>query len=350
MPPRHINAPSMALARRLRCTTVRAAQFGLIVQRSWHWLAPARHNRARFGPLNPSLLWIPATLIAALTQTARNAMQRNLTGTLGTVGATQVRFLYGLPFALLFLGGVLLVGGESLPEIDARSLAFTLGGAVTQILATALMLLTMKERSFSVTIALIKLEPVLVAVAGILVLRDIPTPLAGFGIIVATCGVVLLSLKPGTAMGWTSGRPIALGILAAGLFALSAIGFRGAIIHLPTGSFVIRATTILVISLFLQTAILVSWMALFNRPALVACLRAWRPSLLAGLTGALASQFWFIGFSLTSAANVRTLALVEVLFAQAVSHRLMAQATSRRDLTGIVLIVAGVGLLLAYTA
>jgi drug/metabolite transporter (DMT)-like permease len=350
MPSLHIGAPSAALACHRHCTTVRAAQSGLHQTSSMASLVWAGHDRARFGPLNPSLLWIPATLIAALTQTARNAMQRNLTGALGTVGATQVRFLYGLPFALVFLAGVLLVGGESLPAVDAWSLAFTLGGAVTQILATALMLLTMKERSFSVTIALIKLEPVLVTVAGILVLRDIPAPLAGLGIIVATIGVVLLSLKPGTAAGWISGRPIALGILAAGLFALSAIGFRGAIIHLPTGSFVIRATTILVISLFLQTTILIGWMTLFNRPALAASLRAWRPSLLAGLTGALASQFWFIGFSLTSAANVRTLALVEVLFAQAVSHRLLAQATSRRDLAGIVLIVAGVGLLLANTA
>jgi len=50
-----------------------------------------------------SLLWIPATLAAAGAQTARNAMQRRLTETIGTVGATQVRFLYGFPFALLFL-------------------------------------------------------------------------------------------------------------------------------------------------------------------------------------------------------------------------------------------------------
>ena len=54
-----------------------------------------------------SLLWIPFTLLAAAGQTARNAMQRELTAALGTVGATHVRFLFGFPFALVFLAGVL---------------------------------------------------------------------------------------------------------------------------------------------------------------------------------------------------------------------------------------------------
>ena len=45
----------------------------------------------------------------------------------------------------------------------------------------------------------------------------------------------------------------------------------------------------------------------------------WRPSLFAGFMGAFASQFWFLAFALATAASVRTLALVEVLFAQAIS-------------------------------
>ena len=79
---------------------------------------------------------------------------------------------------------------------------------------------------------------------------------------------------------------------------------------------------------------------------LVAILRAWRPSLFAGFMGALASQFWFLAFALTSAANVRTLALVEVLFAQAISRFAFGQPTARREAFGIVLIVVGVALLI----
>ena len=49
------------------------------------------------------MMWIAASLIAALAQTGRNAAQAGLTGRLGTVGATGVRFLFGLPFVLIFL-------------------------------------------------------------------------------------------------------------------------------------------------------------------------------------------------------------------------------------------------------
>jgi len=290
-------------------------------------------------------LWIPVTIVAAAAQTVRNATQRGLTGALGTVGATQVRFLYGLPFALVFLAIVVTVGGVAPPTPGLKTMGFAVLGALTQIAATALMLMAMKERSFGVTTALIKTEPVLTALAGIFILGDVPAPLAAVGIVVATIGVLVLSVRPGTFSGWLGIRPIAYGVAAAGFFSLSAISFRGAIIGLPEAPFVLRASTILVISLALQTALLIVWMLVMDRPAMTASFRAWRQSLLAGFMGALASQFWFIGFSLTSAANVRTLALIEILFAQGISSRFMAQHTGRRELAGMVLIVIGVGLL-----
>src|SRR5437868_3917449 len=51
------------------------------------------------------LFWVPLTLVAAALQVVRNGAQANLTGKIGTLGATQVRFVFGLPFALLFLTG-----------------------------------------------------------------------------------------------------------------------------------------------------------------------------------------------------------------------------------------------------
>ncbi len=65
-----------------------------------------------------------------------------------------------------------------------------------------------------------------------------------------------------------------------------------------------------------------------------------------GFLGAFASQFWFLGFALTSAANVRTLALVEVIFATAVSRYGFKQPVSTRQIIGMAVIVLGVGLLL----
>jgi drug/metabolite transporter (DMT)-like permease len=79
---------------------------------------------------------------------------------------------------------------------------------------------------------------------------------------------------------------------------------------------------------------------------LSAIVAQWRPSLFAGFMGATASQFWFLGFALASAASVRTLALVEVLFAQAISVFIFGQKTNAREGVGIVMIVIGVTLLI----
>ena len=61
-------------------------------------------------------LWVAFTLIAAASQAARNAVQRELIVTLSTLGATHVRFLFGFPFALLFLIGLVTVTGAALPH------------------------------------------------------------------------------------------------------------------------------------------------------------------------------------------------------------------------------------------
>jgi drug/metabolite transporter (DMT)-like permease len=306
----------------------------------------ARAARFEEQSMNLSLLWIPVTLAAAAAQTGRNATQRRLTEQIGTVGATQVRFLYGFPFALLALAGLTLATSERVPAPNPTFLLYVLGGAATQILATALMLSAMRERAFSVVTAYTKTEPVQVALFGLLLLGDPLTPSIAVAILIATTGVVLMSVKPGTSLTSAGFKPVLAGVAAGAFFALAAIGFRGAILSLPEGSFVIRATTTLVWGLGLQTVILLVWLGLFDRRALAASLEAWRPSLGAGFLGALASQFWFIGFALTTAANVRTLALVEVLMAQAVSHRFLAQTTTRREIVGMVLILGGVAFLL----
>jgi drug/metabolite transporter (DMT)-like permease len=291
--------------------------------------------------------WVLATLIAAAAQTARNAVQAGLTREIGTIGATQVRFLFGLPFAVIFLVLVVWFSGEAAPRLTWAAFGFTLMGALAQIGATALMLWTMTSQSFAVTTAWIKTEPVLVALIGWAVLGDALTlPMLG-AIAVATAGVLVMSVKPGGLRGMLRiGGPALTGLLAGGLFGLAAIGFRGGIVALPEGGFLIRATVILVLSLVLQAGLLFLWLLAFNRAALAGSLRVWKASLSAGFLGAFASQFWFIGFSLTSAANVRTLALVEVILALGVSALVMGQRVTGRQVAGMVVIVLGVGMLL----
>ncbi len=292
-------------------------------------------------------LWVLATLVAAAAQTARNVTQQGLTRQIGTLGATQVRFVFGLPFAVVFLGLMVWATGESVPELTSASLGYAALGAVAQIAATALMLVTMKSRSFAVTTAWIKTEPVMVAVIAAVTIGDALTVAKFAAIVVATSGVVILSTKPDTArLMLRDLGPAATGLLAGLFFGLAAIGFRGGILGLPEGGFLIRASTILVVSLAIQAGLLLVWLALFDRRALMASFGVWRSSLSAGFLGAFASQFWFIGFALTTAANVRTLALVEVIMALAVSRYGLRQTVTTRQKVGIAVIVLGVGLLL----
>jgi len=132
-----------------------------------------------------------------------------------------------------------------------------------------------------------------------------PPDVGSLALLPVLAGVLILVLGVGlTAGGIAVFNEVprarrATGILAGVLFGVAAIGFRGGIINLPEGSFLIRASTILVVSLALQSAMLLAWLAVFDRRAITASFGVWRTSILAGFLGAFASQFWFIGFSLT---------------------------------------------------
>jgi drug/metabolite transporter (DMT)-like permease len=289
-------------------------------------------------------LWAVFTVAAAFAQTIRNAMQRELTASLGTVGATQVRFLFGFPFALIFFAVLLVVTGAPVPRPGFYFWPWVAAGAFIQIAATALMLAAMGERSFVVTIAYTKTEPIQVALFGFIVLGDVVTPSMFAAIVAATLGVIVMSTKPGSMVGGI--KPTLLGLASGGALALAVIGFRGAILSLGLADYVMAATFTLVVGLAIQSAALSLYLSLRRPTLMFALLRAWKPSLFAGFMGALASQFWFLAFALATAASVRTLALVEVLFAQLVARYGFGQRTSAREAIGMALVVCGVALLL----
>src|SRR5512133_567443 len=224
---------------------------------------------------DPSWLWALFTIIAAAAQTVRNATQRELTAKLGTVGATHVRFLFGFPFALIFLATVMLALGQGLPHPPASFWPWVAVGALTQVAATALMLAAMNDRSFVVVYAYIKTEPVQVALFGLIFLGDVVTPAMAAAILIATTGVVIMALKPRTS--WDL-KATLLGLAAGAMFALSAVGYRGAILGLALPGYVMAATFTLAVGLVLQSALLSLYLRLRNPHVLAAIVRAWRPS------------------------------------------------------------------------
>lgn len=293
-----------------------------------------------------NLLWVLFTVVAAAGQTARNAMQRELTSSLGAVGATHVRFLFGFPFALAFLAAVSIFTHTALPHPSPLFWLWVVSGALTQIGGTALMLMTMTERSFVVTVAYLKTEPLFVAALGLFFLHDALTPGMIAAIFIATTGVILISLRSGAESGGL--RPALFGLASGGLFAISAIGYRGGILALHLPGYLMPATFALAVGLVVQATVLSVYLAATKPSVLFSIFRLWRPSLFAGFMGSAASEFWFLAFALATAASVRTLGLIDVLFAQMVSHILFKQKTTLREAAGIVLLV-GAAVLLVYS-
>ena len=295
-------------------------------------------------------LWIPVTVWAALAQTVRNAAQRHLTAELGTLGATLVRFLYGLPFAGIWFVGVKGWEAAASPQLNASFVSWVLLGAVSQIAATALLLRTMQARNFALGVAYSKTEVLQVALFGLVFLGDPITFAAALAVGAGTLGVLLLSpadkQRPLRTLlaGWTSGTAL-LGLACGALFAMSAVGYRGATLALPGTPFLLAAAFTLLAAQLAQTLLLGGWLLARAPQVVLRVLRAWRMSLFAGFMGAAASAGWFTAFAIEPVAHVRTLGLVELVFSYAVSRRLFRERLSPLELAGMALLAVGVAVI-----
>jgi drug/metabolite transporter (DMT)-like permease len=294
----------------------------------------------------PAWLWLPIVLWAALAQTARNAAQRSLVAQAGTLGATLARFLYGIPFAALWVAALHLLPATAapLPRFGAGYFAWLLLGAAGQLAATAFLLSAMKQRNFVVGVAFSKTDALQVALFGSVFLRELPGSWTLVAIVLATAGVVLLSIPQRAAAvegrAW-AGSAAWYGLASGAGFALSAVGYRGAALQLPEVSPWMAGAWGVLLAQVLQTALLGGWLLLRAPESLRATASAWRVSTLAGAAGALASIGWFTAFALTTAANVRTLGMVEVVFSYLVSRRLLREKLVRAEKRGLALVLMG---------
>lgn len=238
---------------------------------------------------------------------------------------------------------------EPLPAATWAFLGWVTLGAVAQIAATAFLLAAMQARSFALGVAYSKTEVLQVAVFGLAFLGDPLSPPAMLAVACGTLGVLLLSpadpQRPFAALAaGLATRPALLGLASGAGFAFAAIGYRGATLALE-GSFLMTAAASLAAAQLIQTLLLGGWL-LVRSPSVVAqTLRLWRPSLFAGFMGAAASAGWFSAFALQSAAHVRTLGLVELVFSYAVSRKLFRERLTRLELAGMGFLAAGIGVI-----
>ena len=296
-------------------------------------------------------LWIPITIAAAFLQNLRSALQKSIKGRLSTAGAAYVRFFYAWPFALLYTWSLHEFAGYALPEPNLKFLLYCLLGGLSQILFTVVLLWMFSFRSFAVGTTFSKLEVILIAVLGAVLLGDTVSPLAALAILLGAIGTVLLSLQetkltPAGLLRGMGEKVTLVGLLCAALLGASVVFFRGAALALNEPNFIMAASYALSIALVLQTLIMGAWFVLKDRAELKRVVIEWRRALPIGLSGMACSVCWFTAFTLQNAAYVRALGQVELLFTIGASILFFKEKITRTEFWAIALIVFAIILIL----
>lgn len=299
--------------------------------------------------------WIGATLLAALFQTWRTALQQRLRGTLSVSAAGFVRYVYALPAGLLFLLAWGTARGQAAPfppqGAAMRFVALCAGGGLCQILATNLLIMAFGYRSFAVGTAYSKTEAAQGAVLAFVLLNEAISPLAWIGILVGVCGVLVLSLagRVGSVaeVARATVQPAALCGLGAGfMFAATAVLIKSANRTLAAPDPIHGALMVLLVTNLLQTVMQGGWLRWREPDQFRAAFLTWRSSGLVGTLSACGSSCWFTAFALAPVALVRALGQTEMIFTLLFSRFYLRETLRRADVAGLLLVVGGVALVL----
>ncbi|MFV2052083.1 EamA/RhaT family transporter [Aliiroseovarius sp. YM-037] len=296
-------------------------------------------------------LWIPVTIAAAFSQNLRFMLQKHLKGLkLSTAGATFARFVYSAPLVAVLMILYIRATGQAVPEIPSVFWGYALTGGLAQILATMCVVALFSRRNFAVGITFKKTEVVQTAIVGLIVLGEAVSPWGVLAIVVGFLGVVLLSDPPAGASGQWYRRIInpaaGLGLLSGVLFAISAIGYRGASLSLGLTDVVMSAGVTLAIVTAFQTLTMSVWLALRERGEMLRVFQNWRVAGLVGITSMIGSFCWFTAFTLQNAAYVKALGQIELLFSFAAGVFVFKEKTSPREFMAMGLIVLSILILI----
>jgi drug/metabolite transporter (DMT)-like permease len=293
------------------------------------------------------MIWLPATLLAGLLQAWRTAVQQRVRADLSVNAAGLTRYLYGLPVATVLLAGYILVTGAGRPPMTSAVPLWSGIGGLCQIVATNLLLMAFSYRNFVVGTAYAKTEAIQGAILAWLLIGEALHPLTWLGIAIGVCGVFLLStgaqrLRPREALEMVA-QPAALCGLGAGFFfALTAICIKRATLSVGSDDLILRALTVLVLTLAMQLVMQGAYVALRERDQLIRVFTSWRTSGQVGLLAALGSACWFTGFASGPVALARAVGQVEVLFTPLFARFYLGERLKRQDLAGLSVVTLGI--------
>jgi len=295
-------------------------------------------------------LWVIITIAAAFFQNIRSTFQKYLKGSMGTTGATFVRFGFGIPFALVYWFFIYNYSGSTLPALGAGFWFWVTIAALAQIAATFLLLHLFSFRNFTVGTAYSRTEPAQTALFALIFFGEKLSAGGILAIAVSIVGVMLISVARTTITFSSMVRSVftrtaLIGLASGTLFGLAAVGYRAAALIVEHELFFMRSATTLCFAIVLQTIVMLAWIALRERDEFGRILKAWKPALLVGFVGATASFGWFTAFTLQQAALVKVVAQIEMLFTFASSVFFFKERINRPEIIGCTLITAGIVLL-----
>ena len=293
--------------------------------------------------------WIIFTISVAFFQNLRSSLQKKLNKDLSIIASTYVRFAFALPFAIIVF--FLNFGNfEIIFKIVEQKnfLYLTIIASVLQIMFTFTLLYLFKFSNFVVGTSLSKTEVIQVAIFEYFLLKDKLNVFGIFGIIIATIGVIIISIKDLKLFFSNFFSKITLIGLATGLFlGLSVVFFRAATLSLEDfSSNFDRAIITLFFGLVVQTFLISIYLFIFERSEFKKFRDNKLESCLAGLAGFLATFSWFFAFTFIQASFVRALGQVEIFFSFMSSKYFFKEKITAIEIIGIIIFVIGVTVML----
>ena len=288
------------------------------------------------------LLWIPATIAASIFQVGRNALQRGVMISAGPWGATLVRFLFGLPFSILFTVIAYIAVPAANPSFGWAFWMSATTGAASQVLATAALLVAMHRSGFAVGTALQQSSLPLAALVGLVVYHDRLSAIAWGGVAITTLGLVLLTWPSKLRSMPHAVSGAVFGLLSGLFFGFSLNAFRHAALSMDAAHPIFAAIVSVFVVQAMQATALTLILLVRDRAALCAVLRNWRSSLGAGACGAFASAGWFVALALSPAAPVRALGVIEAPIAAIAGHRLFRETLRLKQIVAGVAVIGGI--------
>ena len=291
-------------------------------------------------------IWIFAAIFAAACQTARSAFQKNMISRLGDYGAAYIRFCYALPFTSLIWLIWISIPGNNIPYLSLYSLFLCLLGSIFQVLFTYVLMKVFAHKNFATGIAFSKTEVILIAFLEIIILSVTFSTSILLGIILGVISVLLLSYAKKAdsilktiklLINSTLSVGTLVGLLSGLLLAGSVVAFRMSIISVE-GPLLDKSIFISFIAIVFQTILVGLYLVINKRDQFLAVIKYWKPSLPAGLSGTGAAFGWFVAFGLTTAAEVRAVGQIELIFSILISVIFFKEKIKITELTGIILL------------